>query len=393
MKRMSVLLAALFAVLVVCEGTADAQIFRKNSRHRTIITKAESHSKMNITKEEFGKTADGKQVDMYTLTNGSITVKVLNFGGVIWSFEVPDKEGKTVNVSANYEKIGDYEKNRPFFGSLVGRFGNRIAGGKFTLDGKEYKLPTNNGPNGLHGGLKGFDQKIWDVREFKRGNEVGLVLTYTAADGEEGYPGKLDVTVTYMLDAHNNWTMHYEAKTDKPTILNLTNHTFWNLAGFGETVLEQELTLNADRYLPTDETLIPTGELKNVEGTPLDFRKPHKIGERINDIKEPCFHGGYDHCFVLNQRKPGEMTYCATLVDPKSGRTMKVWTTQPGVQVYSGNFLNGSTEAFGHKYVKHSAICLETQHYPDSPNKPQFPSTVLRPGETYRQTTRHQFSF
>ena len=351
-------------------------------------------SKMSIEKSNFGKTADGQQVVMYTLKNDKgITVKVLNFGGVIYSFEVPDKNGKTVNVSANYEKISDYEKIRPFFGSLVGRYGNRIANGKFKIDGKEYTLPTNNGPNSLHGGLKGFDQKIWEVKEYTSDNSVGLELTYTSKDGEEGYPGTLKCKVVYDLNNENEWFMDYTATTDKATPINLTNHTFWNLSGnFSGNILDHELMINADRFLPTDGGLIPTGELVKVEGTPLDFRKTHKVGELISQIEEPQFAGGYDHCFVLNQETPGEMSICAVLKDPASGRTMTVLTTEPGVQFYSGNFLNGSTEAFGAKYGKHAAMCLETQHFPDSPNKPDFPSTILKPGETYKSSTVHIFS-
>jgi aldose 1-epimerase len=402
MKRVKFLMTALFAVLFVCETFAADPVFPPNQiisgrtrrpRIQQRLATPTPQPTMEITKREFtefGKTADGKAVDIYTLTNGTITVKVLNFGGVIWSLEVPDKDGNLTNVSANYEKVSDYEKIRPFFGSLVGRYGNRIAKGKFTLDGKEYSLPTNNGANSLHGGLKGFDQKIWDVKEVKRPNAIGLELSYTAADGEEGYPGKLATTVTYLLDDRNNWTMKYEATTDKTTVLNLTNHAYWNLAGCGETVLDHELVVNASRYLPTDDTLIPTGELRSVAGT-FDFRKPHKIGERIAEIKEPCYHGGYDHCYVLDQKRPNALTFCAKLSDPKSGRTMEVWTTQPAVQVYTGNFLDGSTSAFGHKYTQHSAICLETQHYPDSPNQPKFPTTVLKPGQKYSQTTVHKF--
>ena len=364
------------------------------SRSEAAQQTPQGDSKMSIEKSNFGKTADGQQVVMYTLKNDKgITVKVLNFGGVIYSMEVPDKNGKTVNVSANYEKISDYEKIRPFFGSLVGRYGNRIAKGKFTVDGKEYTLPTNNGVNSLHGGIKGFDQKIWDVKEYKSDNSVGLEMTYTSKDGEEGYPGTLKCKVVYDLNNENEWLMDYTATTDKATPINLTNHSFWNLSGnFSGTILDHELMINADAFLPTDAGLIPTGEIAKVEGTPLDFRTLHKVGERISQIEEPQFAGGYDHCFVLNKETPGEMSICAELKDPASGRKMTVLTTEPGVQFYSSNFLNGSTEAFGYKYGKHAALCLETQHYPDSPNKPEFPSTILKPGETYKTSTVHIFS-
>ncbi|MDR0521422.1 MAG: galactose mutarotase [Planctomycetaceae bacterium] len=347
---------------------------------------------MSVTKSEFGKTAGGQTVDKYTLNNGKgISVEVLSLGGIIYSFNVPDKTGKTANISANLETVAEYEKYRPFFGALIGRYGNRIAKGQFTLDGKEYTLPINNGPNALHGGIKGFDTVVWNVKPFKKRGAVGLTLTYSAKDGEEGYPGQLDVTVVYQLDAQNRWTMDYTAKTDKTTVLNLTNHTFWNLAGFPNRHYDHILRLNADQYLPTDNTLIPTGHLEPVAGTPLDFCQPHKIGERISEIKGDHFSGGYDHCWVLNQKRPGQMTLCAEVYEPKSGRMMTIATTEPGVQFYSGNFLDGSTKAFGHSYDKHGAFCLETQHFPNSPNQPEFPSTVLKPGETFRSTTIHTF--
>ncbi len=381
---MRTILSALIVLLAVGQVPAFAQ------------ESTTPNKKMSIEKSEFGKTADGRTVDKYKLDNGNgITVEVLNLGGVIYSFNVPDKNGKVANISANLETVAEYQKERPFFGALVGRYGNRIAKGKFTLDGKEYSLPCNNGPNSLHGGIKGFDTVLWNVEEMTGGNGVGLKLTYTSKDGEEGYPGTLDVTVRYILSNQGHWAMHYEATTDKPTVLNLTNHTFWNLAGYETgkipTNHDHILTLNCNEFLPTDDTLIPTGELKAVEGTPLDFRKPHKIGERIADVKEPQFNGGYDHCFVLNQARPKENTFCAKIVEPTSGRTMTIHTTEPGVQFYSGNFLDGSTGAFGVKYVKHASFCLETQHYPNSPNEPSFPSTVLRPGEKFHSQTTHMF--
>jgi len=346
----------------------------------------------SVTSTKFGVTAEGKTVDMYKLDNGNgVTVEVLSLGGIIHSFNVPDRNGKATNVSANLETVADYEKARPFFGALVGRYGNRIANGKFTLDGKEYTLPKNNGPNSLHGGNKGFDTVVWKVQSFKRANAVGLVMTYTSQDGEEGYPGKLDVTVVYQLDNQNRWAMDYTAQTDKTTVLNLTNHTYWNLAGFPNTNHDHVLMLNADHFLPTDNTLIPTGVLQPVAGTPLDFRTPRRIGDRISQIDGEHFAGGYDHCFVLNQRRPNQMTLCAKVIEPSTGRTMRVDTTEPGVQFYAGNFLNGSMKAFGYSYEKHGAFCLETQHFPDSPNKPEFPSTVLKPGKTFRSTTVHTF--
>ena len=364
---------------------------------RTLLGGRRNGGGMSVTTAKFGETADGKTVDIYKLDNGrGITVEVLSLGGIIYTFNVPDRTGKPGNISAILETVADYEKHRPFFGALVGRYGNRIANGKFTLDGTEYSLPRNNGPNSLHGGNKGFDTVLWQVSAFGGGgvgqsNHVGLQLDYTSQDGEEGYPGKLDVTVIYRLDDRNRWTMDYTARTDKPTVVNLTNHTFWNLAGFPNTNHDHILTLNADRFLPTDNTLIPTGELQPVAGTPLDFRTPHKIGERIHQVEGDHFAGGYDHCWVLNQRRPKQMTHCADVYEPTTGRVMRIDTTEPGVQFYAGNFLNGSTKAFDISYEKHGAFCLETQHFPDSPNKPEFPSTVLRPGEVYRTTTVHTF--
>jgi aldose 1-epimerase len=360
------------------------------------------NNEMSVTASEFGKTADGKTVDIYKISNGrGITVEVLSLGGIMHSVNVPDRNGKTVNISASLETVADYEKARPFFGALVGRYGNRISRGKFTLDGQEYTLPRNNGPNSLHGGNKGFDTVLWSVTPFvnKVGTvrpsnvslNAGLILKYTAKDGEEGYPGNLDVTVIYQIDSQNRWTMDYTARTDKSTVINLTNHTFWNLAGFPNTNHNHELTLNASHFLPTDDTLIPTGVLKSVSGTPFDFRTPHKIGERIHQVEGDHFAGGYDHCYVLNERRQGHMSFCANVYEPASGRVMRVDTTEPGVQLYTGNFLDGSLKAHGYSYEKHGAFCLETQHYPDSPNQPKFPSTVLRPGKVYRSTTVHTF--
>ena len=352
---------------------------------------------MTINTSKFGETADGKTVHIWKLDNcRGITVEVLSLGGIMHSVNLPDRNGKITNVSANLETVADYERERPFFGSIIGRFGNRIANGKFTLDGQEFTLPQNNGPNSLHGGNKGFDTVVWDARlvgkpSFFGANAVELVLKYKSKDGEEGYPGNLDVTVIYRLDDANRWTMDYTATTDKPTVINLTNHTFWNLAGYPNTNHGHVLTLNADHYLPTDDTLIPTGELASVADTPFDFRTPRTIGERIDQVEGEHFAGGYDHCYVLNQERRRRMTFCANVYEPTSGRVMRIHTTEPAVQFYAGNFLDGSLKAFGHTYEKHGAFCLETQHYPDSPNQSAFPSTVLRPGEVYRTTTVHTF--
>lgn len=379
--------------LLAAEHLPQQTLADDNVRRRRV-----GQREMSLTTSEFGTTKDGQTVNLYKLDNGrGISVEVLSLGGIMHSVNLPDRTGKTVNVSASLETLADYEQARPFFGALVGRYGNRIAGGKFTLDGQEYTLPINNGPNSLHGGKKGFDSVVWDVQPFgnsprsRRGNAIGLVLKYTSKDGDEGFPGTLDVTVRYTLDTNNRWTMDYTATTDKPTVVNLTNHTFWNLAGYPNTNHDHVLTLNADHYLPTDNTLIPTGELVPVAGTPFDFRTPHRIGERIHLVEGDHFAGGYDHCYVLNQRRPGRMTLCANVYEPTSGRTMRVDTTEPGVQLYAGNFFNGSLKAHGYAYEKHGAFCLETQHFPDSPNQPHFPSTALRPGEVYRTTTVHTF--
>lgn len=351
------------------------------------------NQEMSVTSAPFGETKEGEKITAWTLKNANgLTAVILDFGGVLYEMKTPDRDGNFANISCNYPTIPEYQEIRPYFGSLVGRYGNRIAKGKFTIDGVDYQVPVNNDENALHGGLKGFDQRIWNVEPFSNPNEVGLKLTYTAADGEEGYPGKLDVTVVYSLNNNNELMIDYTAATDKATPINLTNHTFWNLSGATSgTIRGTELTLGADRFLPTDGGLIPTGEVASVEGTPLDFRTAKTIGQDIDKITEPQFNGGYDHCLVLAKEKEGELSFCALAFDPASGRTMEVTTTEPAVQFYSGNFLDGSTGVGDYKYEKQSAFCLETQHYPDSPNHPEFPNTILRPGDVYRHTTIHKF--
>ena len=348
-----------------------------------------------ITHKNFDKTNEGKQVTAWTLTNANgLRAQILDFGGVLYSMEVPDKNGKFENVSCRYAAVAEYQKERPFFGSLVGRYGNRIAKGKFTVDGKDYSLALNNGKNSLHGGLKGFDQVIWNVEPFENDQAVGLTLKYKAKDNEEGYPGNLDVTVVYTLTDKNELIIDYTAVTDKATPINLTNHTFWNLGGFlSGSMRDHLLQLGAVSYLPTDDTLIPTGEILKVDGTPLDFRTAKPIGKDIDNVKEPQFNGGFDHCLILDDKTDADgFRFCAKVIDPKSGRVMTIKTTEPAVQFYSGNFLDGTTGFGDYKYEKHYAFCLETQHYPDSPNQPKFPNTILRPGQTYRHTTVHAFS-
>jgi len=346
---------------------------------------------MSIKTEPFGKTPDGQAVDLVTMKNPTgIEARIITYGGIIVSMKTPDRGGKSGDVVLGFDKLDGYTKEHPYFGAIIGRYGNRIGAGKFTLDGVEYKLATNNEANHLHGGMKGFDKVVWTIQESKaEGNEAVLVLKYLSKDGEEGYPGNLDCTVTYTLTADNELKMRYQAATDKPTVLNLTNHSYWNLAGQGTgDILAHELMLNADGYTPVDEGLIPTGEIASVKGTPMDFTEPKAIGSRIKQVDI----GGYDHNFALNG-KTGEMKLCARVFEPTSGRVMEIRTTEPGVQFYTGNFLDGTlTGKDGKVYQKHDAFCLETQHFPDSPNKPDFPSVVLRPGEKYDITTVHKFS-
>ncbi len=352
-------------------------------------SKSEKAMKPTITKEAYGTLPDGQQADLYTLTNAdSMVVQITNYGGIITKWMAPDKNGEMADVVLGFDSLSAYVKNNPFFGALVGRYGNRIAKGSFTLDGKAYPLVTNNGPNHLHGGKVGFDKKIWKAEEVQGDSTVGLKLTYTSADMEEGYPGKLDVTVTYTFTNSGELKIDYNATTDKPTIVNLTNHCYFNLTGMKRDVLAHEVTLKADSLVEVDATLIPTGKLIPVEGTPFDLRKSQPIGARIDETSDAQIKmgGGYDHCWVIN-RADESMLKIATVTDPESGRTLEVSTTEPGVQFYTGNFLNGAVSGKGVSYTKRMGFCLETQHYPDSPNQPQFPSVVLRPGETYSTST------
>ncbi len=356
---------------------------------------APSGNGASIDKAPFGNTQDGQAVELYTLRNANgLTAKVLTYGAIIYSFEVPDRAGNCVNVTINRETLADYLKRSACFGALLGRYANRIGGGHFNIGEQQVSLPRNNGKHHIHGGVKGFDKRVWKAEPMQGKEGVRLKLTYLSADGEEGYPGNLSCTVVYELNDRNEWKMDYTAQTDKTTAVNLSNHAYWNLAGAQSgTVLDQILTVNADKYLRVDDALIPTGEMAPVEGTPLDFRSPHKIGERIGQIREKHFNGGYDHCLVLNKQKPGELAFCARLKDPRSGRVMEVLTTEPGVQLYSANFSSGAFQGLNsYPYPKHAGICLETQHFPDSPNKTQFPSTLLYPGQTYHTTTIHRFS-
>jgi aldose 1-epimerase len=339
----------------------------------------------------FGRTPSGEAVSLYTLTNGKgMEVAISTYGGVVVSLKVPDRTGTSGDVVLGFDNFEGYLKPPPYFGAIVGRYGNRIAHGKFTLDGVEYTLARNNGENSLHGGIRGFDKRIWTARYGRQTIE----LTYQSKDGEEGYPGNLSTTVTYTLTDKNELRIDYSATTDKDTVLNLTNHSYFNLAGQGNgDVLGHQVTIFADRFTPVDKTMIPTGELRNVLGTPFDFRQPHAIGERINSGDEQLTLGrGYDHNFALNRTGSG-LELAARVTEPKSGRLLEVLTTEPGVQFYTANFLDGTLTGKGGKvYGPRSAFCLETQHFPDSPNKPAFPSVVLKPGGRYQTTTVYRFS-
>jgi aldose 1-epimerase len=351
-----------------------------------------AENKAMIEKKPFGKTADGKDVDLYVLTNAhGMKAKVITYGAILTELDVPDRDGRTADVVLGFDDLKGYLGAHPFFGATVGRVANRIAKGKFTLDGKEYTLKTNNGPNALHGGLKGFDKKVWQAEQVPAENGVAVKFTCRSPDGEEGYPGDLTATVTYTLTNNNELRLDYTATADKATPVNLTNHSYFNLAGQGSgDILGHELTVEAEKYTPVDDTLIPTGKIESVKGTPLDFTTPHKIGERIKELRGNP--GGYDHNFVLNGGGK-KLALGARVVEPKSGRVMEMYTTEPGVQFYTGNFLDGSNKGKGGAvYNKHAGFCLEAQHFPDSVNHPNFPSMILRPGQTYRQTTVYKFS-
>jgi aldose 1-epimerase len=340
-------------------------------------------------KTPWGKTPEGESVELYSLRNAKgVEARIMNYGGIVVSLTVPDRSGMLGDVVAGFDNFNDYLKPPPYFGALVGRYGNRIGKAQFSLNGVEYKLANNDGPNTLHGGVKGFDKRIWSAKEIS--SQV-LELTYVSKDGEEGFPGTLTTTVRYTLTDANELKIEYSATTDKDTVVNLTSHGYFNLAGDGD-VLEHQVTINADRFTPVDKTLIPTGELRSVAGTPLDFRTGKTIGSRIEDKDEQMSFGhGYDHNWVLNRTGP-DLELAARVTDRKSGRVMEVLTTEPGLQFYTGNFLDGSLKGKGKTYTRRSAFCMETQHFPDSPNKPSFPSTVLKPGQKYETTTIYRFS-
>ncbi|WP_185958401.1 aldose epimerase family protein [Aliifodinibius sediminis] len=339
-----------------------------------------------IVEEAFGTLEDGRKVQLYTLTNANdMVVQITNYGGIVTAIRTPDKEGTVENVALGFDSLEEYLSGHPNFGALIGRYGNRIAEGRFELNGESYSLAQNDGDNHLHGGEVGFDDVLWSARMT---DDDALELTYTSEDMEEGYPGQLDVKVTYSLTDDNELKIDYEATTTKATPVNLTNHSYFNLTGDpSRDILSHVLELNASRYTPVDEELIPTGDIAAVEGTPFDFTKPKPIGRDIEETE-----GGYDHNFVLNQHRDS-LQLAATVYSPDSGREMKVFTTEPGVQFYTGNFLDGSLESSqGIPFDRHAGFCLETQHFPNAPNEPDFPSTILHPGEQYRTTTIYQFS-
>lgn len=359
-----------------------------------INTTSSKENLSNLNRKDFQTKLGNKQTDMFILSNNKgMEIAVTNYGAAILAIMVPDRKGNFANVVLGHDSIEKVINSpEPFLSTTIGRYGNRIAKGKFTLEGKEYSLTINNGPNSLHGGPTGFHTAVWDAEQ---GDQHSVKFTYLSKDGEEGFPGNLSVTMTYALDDENNFFITYEATTDKKTIVNLTNHGFFNLAGIDNpspTIDNNVVTINADFYTPIDEVSIPTGEIAKVEGTPMDFRTSHTVGERINDkFQQLIFGAGYDHCYVLNKKEPGELSLAAKCVEPVSGRSMEVYTTEPGVQLYTGNWLNGFTGAHGATFPARSAICFEAQHFPDTPNKPHFPSAVLNPGEKYTQVTVYKF--
>ena len=360
-----------------------------------IIKKKENMSLVKIEKEFFGKTSDGIDISRYTLKNSSgMEVSIINYGGIITSWKVKDRDGNYKDIVLGFNDLLDYESSSPYFGALIGRYGNRIKEGKFNLDGVEYTLAVNNGENHLHGGLKGFDKVIWDIKEEENESSASLVLSYISKDMEEGYPGNLDVKVTYTLTNEDELKVRYEADTDKKTVVNLTQHSYFNLsANLGRDILGHQITIDADSFLPVDTTLIPTGELRDVERTPFDFRESKRVGDDINELdRQLTFGNGYDHCWVLNNQDEG-IRFVASAYDPLSGRLLEVFSDQPGIQFYSGNFLDGTLKSKdGGSYVFRSGFCLETQHYPNSPNQKSFPTVILNPGEKYDTESIFRFS-
>jgi len=380
MKIQSLFVVPLALSLMSCNNSS-------NETSSSTDTSNTNQNKMGITEKAFGN-YEGQAITEYTLTNANgMQAGIINYGGTITRLTAPDKNGRFGDVVLGFDSLSGFlQRGNPFFGALIGRYGNRIAKGKFTLDGQTYTLAGNDNGNNLHGGKKGFDKVVWTA---EKQSDSSLKLTYRSKDGEEGYPGNLDVTVVYTLTADNALKIEYTATTDKATPVNLTNHAYYNLsAATDSTILDHELQISADKYTPVNAQLIPTGQIADVKGTPMDFTTSKPIGRDIAQVK-----GGFDHNWVLN-KNGNTLEKIATLYHPTSGRVMDVYTTEPGIQFYSGNFLNGTLKNTkgGAKYVKHAALCLETQHFPDSPNQPNFPNTIAKPGETYKQTTVYKFS-
>jgi len=382
---------ALALGLAACKKkeTSTQRVPAKKSTEKAVERAQKGVSNMQCIEEIFGTTAEGEDVKIYTLVNSNgMRASITEYGATLVSLLVPDAKGNLADVTLGYDSLEGYEACTSYFGCTVGRFANRIAKGRFSLDGEEYVLATNNGENHLHGGIQGFNKKIWESSPGQdRQERVSVTFRYVSQDGEEGYPGTLDCTVVYSLNEKNELEIRYLATTDKPTVVNLTHHSYFNLAGQGQgDVLGHEMMIVADRYTPVDEGLIPTGELRRVEGTPMDFREPQTLGSRIEEVE-----GGYDHNYVLNDSGQG-LRLAARVREPESGRVMEVYTGEPGMQLYTGNFLDGSIVGKDEKvYEEHAGFCLETQHFPDSPNQPEFPSVTLSPGEEYRQITIHRF--
>jgi len=350
-------------------------------------------SQTSVSRSSYATAPDGGAVEQFVLKNANgLEVGIINYGGIVTFIKTPDRNGKMEDITLGFDDLNGYLQGKSFFGALIGRYGNRIGGAQFKLDGNTYKLAANDGPNTLHGGNKGFDKVLWQAEPFEHPNERGVILTRTSPDGEEGFPGNLQVRVTYTLTDSNELAIEYHATTDKPTVVNLTNHTYFNLSGEGSgDILKHEVTLNADRYTPVVKGLIPTGELASVAGTPFDFRTKTAVGARIDANNEQLkLAGGYDHNWVLNRSGDG-LSAAARVEDPASGRFLETYTVEPGLQFYTGNFLDGSPGRGGKSYVKRGALCLETQHFPDSPNKPSFPTTTLQPGQEYNTKTVYKF--
>jgi len=362
---------------------------KKETATKEEAEQMETKAKMDVQKQGFGQLPDGQEVELYVLTNAAgIKARVMTYGATLVSLEVPDRDGNFADITLGCDSLEGYLSASPYFGATVGRYANRIAKGKFTLNGVEYTLAQNNGENHLHGGIQGFDKVIWDAEPVRTEEAVGVKFVYLSKDGEEGYPGNLTCTVTYLLTDNDELRISYEAETDKSTPVNLTHHSYFNLEGQGSgDILDHELMIDADKYTLVDEGLIPTGEIRSAADSPMDFTTPHAIGERIDQVE-----GGYDHNFVL-RGGGGTLSLAARVYEPDSGRVMEIHTTEPGIQFYSGNFLDGSiTGKSGKVYHKHYGFCLEPQHFPDSPNKPNFPSTILRPGDRYMSLTVFKFS-